>query len=149
MKERPNISRWGTCYLDLNPSTDYLAQTVKQETSTSLSTPCMSTFTEGEPFTLQASVSPSSDTSGTISFTDSFDYQSPLAISGCGGSTPTQGCTTSALAAGHHSFKAIYNNIDFFSASSNSHALVANVLAAAYVLFRNGLEADTAQCPVE
>ena len=134
------------------PASDTLNQVVNQAASaTMLSTACMTTFTgttPGQPFTLSAQIAPPPASTSTITFKDNGNVI-------CGPSVPlaagqaTANCTTTTLSAtGSHALTAGYAG-DGNHAASNATALPVSVLDAIAVLFRNGFEAGSLDCPVE
>jgi len=128
-----------------------LAQgTTTAGTTTTLSTPCMTTFVEGQPFTMNAGVT-GANPSGGITFKDGVGtvYCSNVALSA--GSAV---CTTSNIlvqGGGGESIYAMHADYsgDSSNASSTSGPLALTVLSAAEVVFRNGYEPESLSCPVE
>lgn len=117
-------------------------------TTTALATACMTTFVDAapaQPFSVAATVA-GTDPTGGVTFSDS------VAGTLCGGEVALNAgvasCTTSALAAGAHAISASYNP-DANHGASDSTLLTVTVLSASDAIFRNGLEADVANCPVE
>ena len=115
-----------------------------------LSTACMHTFVESQPFTYSAAVTGLSPT-GTVTFDDGNFQTLCTAIPLSAG---IASCTTSTLAS--PSFPAtIYSlGANYSGDSNNTTSLAAapltiTVLSAAEALFRDGFEPVTAQCPVE
>jgi hypothetical protein len=136
---------------------NYLAGTASQilsiskvTSSLSLASTCMLTFVESQPFTFSAAVTGLSPT-GTVTFDDG-NFQTlcssvPL-------STGTATCTSSALAspsatATTYLLGAGYSGDGNNTTSTASAPLVVVVLSATDVVFRNGFDSATAQCPVE
>jgi len=118
-------------------------------TTTALATACMTTFVEAapaQPFTVSATVAGTSPT-GSVTFAD-VDLAGTL----CGGpvalNAGTASCTTSLLGAGMHRIAASYEP-DANHGASYSTFLGVTVLSAGDAIFRNGYEADVADCPVE
>jgi len=117
-------------------------------TTTALATACMTTFVDAapaQPFSVAATVA-GTDPTGGVTFSDS------VAGTLCGGEVALDAgvasCTTSALAAGAHAISASYNP-DANHGASDSTLLTVTVLSASDAIFRNGLETDVANCPVE
>jgi hypothetical protein len=112
--------------------------------STALTTQCMLTFVQGQPFTMTATVTGASPT-GNVDFSDGTDTLcSSVALS-----SSAADCTTSALAVPNaYQLTANYSG-DGNNATSLSSSLAVTVLSAADVIFRNGLEAELPSCPIE
>lgn len=118
-------------------------------TTTTLSSACMTTYVDAaprQPFTLSAAVA-GMDPGGSVTFADA-----ELAGTLCGGPVAlndgTASCTTSLLGAGVHKIAANYEP-DANHDASYSTFLKVTVLSASDAIFRNGHEADVANCPVE
>jgi hypothetical protein len=118
-------------------------------TATTLSSACMTTYVDAapaQPFTVSAAVA-GMDPSGSVTFADV-----ELVGTLCGGpvalNNGTASCTTSALGAGVHEIGAVYEP-DANHNASNSTLLKVTVLSASDAIFRNGHEAEVANCPVE
>jgi hypothetical protein len=122
---------------------------VANPTTTSLTTACMTTFVEDQPFTMTASVTGTTPT-GTLSFST----QTSVVL--CGNVSLVSGsasCTTSALTAVGpadqvYSLKAAYSG-DANNAPSTSAAITVTVLDTSGVVFRNGFDTDSLLCPIE
>lgn len=118
-------------------------------TTTTLATACMTTYVDAaprQPFTFSAAVA-GMDPGGSVVFAD-------LELAGtlCGGpvalNAGTASCATSLLGAGVHEIAANYEP-DANHDASYSTFLKVTVLSAVDAIFRNGLEADVANCPIE
>ncbi|MEO5623291.1 MAG: Ig-like domain-containing protein, partial [Dokdonella sp.] len=122
----------------------------KVTSSLGLGSPCMLTFVESQPFTFSAVVSGLSPT-GTVTFNDG-NFQTLCASVPLSGGTAS--CTTSTLASPSattttYLLGASYSGDSNNTASLASAPLVITVLSATDVMFRDGFEPATAQCPVE
>ena len=135
---------------NLSSSSLGIVQTVQRATtSTAVSTTCMSTFVENQPFTLSASVTGINPT-GTVTFgdgTNSFCSATPL-------NGATASCTIDSLAVIGSNTQQIFNlsanySGDGNNAGSSSTALGVSVLSAGDVVFRNDFEFETPSCPIE
>jgi hypothetical protein len=118
-------------------------------TTTTLATACMTTYVDAaprQPFTLSAAVA-GMNPGGSVTFADA-----ELAGTLCGGpvalNAGTASCTTGLLGAGVHRIAANYEP-DANHDASYSTFLRVTVLSASDAIFRNGYEADVANCPVE
>ena len=118
-------------------------------TTTTLATACMTTYVDAapaQPFSMTATVA-GTDPTGSVVFAD-------LELAGtlCGGpvalNAGTASCATSLLGAGVHEIAANYEP-DANHDASYSTFLKVTVLSAVDAIFRNGLEADVANCPIE
>ena len=124
--------------------------TITQASSTAtLSSPCMQTFVEQQPFTMNVAVTAMNAT-GHVLFDDGHGGTLCNVTLGSGIST----CTTSALAVSGSAAESIYSLTANYSGDGNyqpssSNALTVNVLSAADVVFRNGFETETLSCPSE
>ena len=135
---------------NLSSSSFGIVQTVQRATtSTAVSTACMQTFVENQPFTLTATVTGITPT-GTVSFSDGIDsFCSNTPLSGSSAS-----CTIDTLAVTGTETEHIFNLSASYSGDGNNLAsssapLSINVLSADDVLFRNGFETDAMSCPIE
>jgi hypothetical protein len=123
--------------------------TVDPESSTTaLTTQCMLTFVQGQPFTMTATVTGASPT-GNVDFSDGTDTLcSNVALS-----SGAADCTTSALtvpSGTQHVYQLTANyGGDGNNATSLSGALGVTVLSAADVVSRNGFDAELPSCPIE
>jgi hypothetical protein len=135
----------------LTSTSNTLTQTVnKNSTTTALTTSCMTTFVENQPFTMTASVNGAAP-AGTMSF----KTQGSVVL--CGNVSLSSGnasCTTSALTVAGSATEQGYGltanySGDAGNTSSTSTAIMVMALNASDVVFRNGLELDQASCPIE
>lgn len=122
----------------------------KVDTTTTVSTTCMTTFVAMQPFTVNATLSGIAPT-GSVTFYDGGgDLCSNVAMS-AGMAT----CTSSTLAVGGSATKAQYSINVSYGGDTNNNAsvsaspLVVTVLSASDVIFRNGLEPESMSCPIE
>jgi hypothetical protein len=119
-------------------------------TTTLLTTACMTTFVEDQPFTMNASVTGTTPT-GTLSFATQDNVMLCGNVSLVSGSAS---CTTSALtvvapaAEQVYGLKATYSG-DSNNAASTSAVLTVAVLDVSAVVFRNGFDMDSLSCPIE
>jgi len=125
--------------------------TVTQASSTSsLASPCMTTFVENQPFTSKATVD-GVNASGSIAF---IDDQGATLCSNVALSSGASTCTSSALMVPSPFTQFTYHLTGNYSGDGNykpstTNALTVNVLSAADVVFRNGFEVQTLSCPIE
>jgi hypothetical protein len=125
-------------------------QVVKAASTTTVSTACMKTFVEGEPFTVSAVVSGVSP-SGNATFT----YDSGVLCSNVTLSSGSASCTSSVLTVPGAATQSTYNlNASYSGDSSNMSSastspVVVTVLNAANVIFRNGFEVLSLPCPIQ
>jgi len=136
---------------------NYLAGTASQilsitkvTSSLGLASTCMLTFVESQPFTFSAAVTGLSPT-GMVTFDDG-NFQTLCSSVPLSAGTAT--CTSSALAspsatATTYLLGAGYSGDGNNTASTASVPLTVVVLSAADVVFRNGFDSATAQCPAE
>jgi hypothetical protein len=110
----------------------------------------MLTFVESQPFTFSAAVTGLSPT-GTVTFDDgnSQTLCSSVALSGATATCTSSALTSPSATATTYLLGAGYSGDGNNTASVASVPLVVVVLSAADVLFRDGFESVTAQCPVE
>lgn len=117
-------------------------------TTTNVSSACMRTFVENQPFTFSSTVT-GSNPSGSISFNsgpNSLCANVPLSSGGAS-------CTTSALAVPSglpqyiHSLTATYSG-DASNTNSTSSPMLITVLGISNVIFRDGMELPTIPCPI-
>jgi len=120
-------------------------------TTMTLSSACMLTFVESQPFTFDAAVSGVNGTSGNVTFANGSGSTlcSNVALSG-----GVAACTSNALSANGgtttiYHLGASYGGDGNHQASSTSAPLTVTVLSAADVIFRSGFEADSLFCPIE
>ncbi|MEO7324350.1 MAG: Ig-like domain repeat protein [Dokdonella sp.] len=123
---------------------------ISKVTSTlSLGSTCMRTFVESQPFTFTATVTGLSP-SGTVAFDDG-NFQTLCSSVPLSGGTAT--CTTSMLDSASptttYSLGASYSGDGNNTTSLASAPLVITVLDTAEVVFRDGFEPVSLQCPVE
>ena len=111
--------------------------------STTLATPCESTFVANQLFTTIGVVS-GFNPSGDVTFSDG-----GISIDECAGVSLTSDvaiCSSSSLQIGIHNLTASYGG-DTNNQTSGSSPLVILVLDPADVILRNGFEGDIAECP--
>jgi len=118
--------------------------------TTTLSSACMRTFVETQPFTLSAAVSGANAT-GSVTF---IDGNGGTLCSGIALNSGAATCTSSALGvigAGTSSVFSLSANYsgDGNHQSSASNAFSVTVLRATDVVFRNDFETQTLSCPIE
>jgi hypothetical protein len=131
-----------------NPN--YLTGTATQilTSTTGLSSLCMRTFVESQPFTYKATVTGLGPT-GTVTFDDgnSNSLCSNVALSG-----GTASCTTSVLTSATptttYLLGASYSG-DSNNTTGLAAPMVVTVLDTAEAIFRDGFDPGSAQCPVE
>jgi hypothetical protein len=114
-------------------------------TTTTVSSSCQTTFTQGQPFTVAAAVGGTTPT-GTASF-----FANAAAISGCQNVALSSGmaaCVTSSLPLGTDALTAAYSG-DGLNAPSTSTPLSVTVLDASDVVFRDNFEGAPDMCPIE
>ncbi len=135
---------------NLASSSPGIVQTVQRAaTSTVLSTTCMQTFVENQPFTMTAAITGVNAT-GTVSFSDGTNtYCANTPLNGSDAS-----CTIDSLAVSGSGTEQIFNLTASYSGDGNHSAsssapLTITVLSADDVLFRNDFEMQTASCPIE
>jgi flagellar hook-associated protein FlgK len=112
--------------------------------TTALTTQCMRTFVQGQPFTMTATVTGASPT-GNVDFSDGTNALcSSVALS-----SSAADCTTNALTV-PNAYQLTANYLgDSNNAASGSSTLAETVLSAADVVFRSGLETELPSCPIE
>jgi autotransporter-associated beta strand protein len=128
-----------------------LTQTVNRAaTTTTLSTACDTTFVSGQPFTFSAGVKGGANITGSITFSSAgLTLCSNVPLSGSGASCTTEALTVSGATTQHtYDVRATYNG-DSHYLSSVSAMLPVTVLNPVDVVFRNGFEEDTSECPIE
>jgi len=117
----------------------------KVASTTTLGSACMTTFVQGQPFTLDVAESGLSPI-GNVAFKDG-----AANLAGCGAvalSAGTASCTSSALGIGTHMLTAAYAG-DAKNQASTSGTITVLVLDPQDVVFRNDFEAVLDSCPVE
>lgn len=119
--------------------------------TTTLSTPCMLTFVESQPFTFDATVSGVNGANGNVTFTNGSGSTLCGNVALSGG---VAACTSSALSANGgtttiYQLGASYGGDGNHQASSTPAPLTVTVLSAADVIFRSDFEADSLSCPIE
>jgi hypothetical protein len=139
----------GTFLLTANALT-FTPSSTKAATTTTLSSACMTTFVESQPFTVDARTTGASPT-GSVAFNDETGALcSNVVLSGAS----TASCTTSAWGVQGAATQSVYHVTASYSGDGNNKpsdapSLVVTVLNAADVIFRNGLEVETLSCPIE
>lgn len=126
-----------------------VSQTVNAAaTTTTLSSPCMTTFVAGQPFTVDATISGANPT-GTVTFDGGAAGTLCSGVAVSGGATS---CQTSALPAQGaetvYQFGAAYSG-DGNYASSQATNWPVTVLSPTDVVYRNGFETELVNCPIE
>jgi hypothetical protein len=114
-------------------------------TTTTLSSSCQTTFTQGQPFTLVSTVSGATP-SGTVSF-----FANAASIPECQNVALTSGvaaCTTSSLPLGSDLIVGTYSG-DLLNSTSTSLPLTVTVLDASDVVFRDNFEDIPVTCPIQ
>jgi hypothetical protein len=129
-------------------SGDDTATIDKATSSVTLASPCMRTFVEGQPYTLDTAVSGAHE-SDSVTFNDGHGGTlcgSSVALDGSGMAS----CTSSALeAAGSPYSITVYFGGDTNYKPATSNGLVLTVLGSADVIFRNAFDTPNLSCPVE
>ncbi|MBS0557750.1 MAG: Ig-like domain repeat protein [Proteobacteria bacterium] len=127
------------------------AQVAKAASQTALSTSCMLTFVEAQPFTLSGTVSGVNGVTGNVTFDDGAGHTQCNQVALIGNAAT---CTTSALAT-DAGVPTAYQLGAQFSGDANHQSSAASVpihvlvLSAQDVVFRDGFEAVTLDCPLQ
>ena len=132
-------------------SGDNTAQITKAASQTALSTSCMLTFVESQPFTLSGTVSGVNGVTGNVTFDDGAGHTlcNQVALTGSAATCTTSALATNAGAPTAYQLGAQFSGDANHQSSAASAPIQVLVLSAQDVVFRDGFESMTLDCPIQ